>query len=116
MLWLFAWFFHVCPPLNLLFLLKFQNKTTTFVFHSHFEIKSSFLTKHPNLKPYIHKKLGKEGKPPYKNETTIFSYMKKIQIFKNVHHRHHNMSFKKTIFMYVIANIKTIERIVCMCV
>jgi len=60
--------------------------------------------------------MGKEGKSPYQNESTLFSYMKKNEIFKNVHNRHHNMNFKKTNSMYVIANIKTIERIVSMCV
>jgi hypothetical protein len=41
--------------------------------------------------------------------------MKKNQIFGDVHNRHHSVSFRKTNSMYVIANTKTTERVVCVC-
>lgn len=59
--------------------------------------------------------LGRGGKPPYKNETTLFSYMKKNQIFRDVHNRHYSMSFMKTNSIYLIADTRTNKRVVCVC-
>ncbi len=42
--------------------------------------------------------------------------MKKYKIFGNVHNMHYSMNFRKTNSMYVILNIITIERGVCVCV